>query len=115
MDGPWWRRASSGQLNGTAVSFGLGRRVAGVTTFGPGGARATRADTYFHTYSRDHIGIGASASPPVPAPREFKDYRRVSVQPSDSSIDSCLPWFTVDLFLDEQGSVALVTLDVWEP
>lgn len=55
------------------------------------------------------------ASPPVPAPREFKDYRRVSVQPSHSSIDSCLSWFTVDLFLDEQGSVAAITLDLWEP
>ncbi len=50
------------------------------------------------------------ASPPVAAPPEFKDYRRVSVQPSDSSIDSCLSWFTVDLFLDEQGSVGAVTL-----
>lgn len=55
------------------------------------------------------------ASPPVPAPREFKDYRRVSVQPSHSSIDSCLSWFTVDLFLDEQGTVAAITLDLWEP
>lgn len=55
------------------------------------------------------------ASPPVPAPREFKDYRRVSVQPSRSSIDSCLSWFTVDVFLDEQRSVAAITLDIWEP
>lgn len=55
------------------------------------------------------------ASPPVLAPREFNDYRRVSVQPSDSSIGSCLEWFTIDLFLDEQGSVAAVTLDIWEP
>ncbi len=65
-----------------------------------------------------HISVGEHphcASPPVPAPREFKDYRRVSVQPSDSSIDSCLSWFTVDLFLDEQGNVAAVTLDIWEP
>lgn len=55
------------------------------------------------------------ASPPVSAPKEFKDYRRVSIQPADSSIDSCLDWFTVDLFLDERGRVAAVTLDLWEP
>lgn len=65
-----------------------------------------------------HVSVGEHphcASPPVPAPREFEDYRRVSVQPSDSAIDSCLSWLTVDLFLDEQGSVVAVTLDLWEP
>ena len=55
------------------------------------------------------------ASPPVPAPRGFEHHRRVSVQPSESSIDSCLSWFTVDLFLNEEGSIAAVTLDIWEP
>lgn len=52
---------------------------------------------------------------PAPSPRKFKHHRRVSVQPSGSSIDSCLSWFSVDLFLDTQGNVAAVTLDLWEP
>lgn len=55
------------------------------------------------------------ASPPVPAPQGFERHRRVSVQPSESSIDSCLSWFSVDLFLNEEGSIAAVTLDIWEP
>lgn len=55
------------------------------------------------------------ASPPVPAPQGFEEHRRVSVQPSESSIDSCLAWFTVDLFLNKEGSISAVTLDLWEP
>lgn len=55
------------------------------------------------------------ASPPVPAPMGFEEHRRVSVHPAESSIDSCLSWFTVDLFVDQDGQVAAVTLDVWEP
>lgn len=55
------------------------------------------------------------ASPPVPAPPGFGDHRRVSIQPSEGSIDTCLSWFTVDLFLNEEGNIAAVTLDVWEP
>jgi hypothetical protein len=41
--------------------------------------------------------------------------RRVSVQPAAGSIDSCLDWFTVDLFVTRSGEVAAVTLDLWEP
>lgn len=55
------------------------------------------------------------ASPPMPAPRAVEDLRRVSVQPSSRSIDSCLSWFTVDLFVDDEGVVRAVTLDLWEP
>lgn len=55
------------------------------------------------------------ASPPVPAPNGIQGLRRVSVQPSQRSIDSCLSWFTVDLFLNETGNIAAVTLDIWEP
>lgn len=65
-----------------------------------------------------HVSVGDHphcAGPPVPAPRGFQHHRRVSVQPSESSIDSCLSWFTVDLFLNEEGSIAAVTLDIWEP
>lgn len=58
---------------------------------------------------------GHCAGPPTPAPPGFENDRRVSVQPSRSSIDSCLSWFTVDLFLDGNGTIRAVTLDVWEP
>lgn len=54
------------------------------------------------------------AGPPVPAPRGLEDLRRVSLQPATGTIDGCLEWFTVDLFVDHDGIVA-VTLDLWEP
>jgi hypothetical protein len=55
------------------------------------------------------------ASSPVPPPAEVSRLRHVSVQPSPDSIDSCLSWWTVDLFLTPEGEVAAVTLDIWEP
>lgn len=55
------------------------------------------------------------ASPPKPPPERFADHRRVSVQPHPDTIDSCLQWWTVDLFLNRSGAVDAVTLDVWEP
>ena len=39
------------------------------------------------------------ASPPVAAPPGFEDHRRVSIQPTDAT--SCLEWFTVDFFVDD--------------
>ena len=55
------------------------------------------------------------ASPSMPPPAEVADLRRVSVQPSPESGDSCLSWWTVDLFLTPGGEVAAVTMDIWEP
>lgn len=55
------------------------------------------------------------ASPPVPAPSGLADKRRVSVQPADDSITSCLAWFSVDFFLDSNRDIVAVTLDLWEP
>ena len=55
------------------------------------------------------------ASPPVPAPMRVVALRRVSVQPSQGSITSCLSWFTVDLFVSPAGRIQAVTLDIWEP
>jgi hypothetical protein len=55
------------------------------------------------------------ASPPVPAPQSLRSTRRISLQPRPPTVSSCLEWFTVDLFLGDGGSVAGVTLDVWEP
>lgn len=55
------------------------------------------------------------ASPPIPAPSEVRDLRRLSIQPAENSIDSCLMWFTVDLFLADDDSIEAITLDVYEP
>ncbi|MGI9609934.1 MAG: hypothetical protein ACR2NL_06530 [Acidimicrobiia bacterium] len=53
------------------------------------------------------------ASGPMRAPAVLSGLRRVSIQRTD--IDSCLAWGTVDLFFDNEGRVAGVSLDFWEP
>lgn len=55
------------------------------------------------------------ASPPQPPPAEVANLRRVSVQPDPETIDGCLQWWTVDLFVTDDREVAAVTLDVFEP
>ena len=55
------------------------------------------------------------AGPPVPPPPDLADQRRLSLQPAETSIDGCLEWFTVDLFLDDTNTITAVTLDLWEP
>lgn len=52
------------------------------------------------------------ASPPVPPPEEVADLRRVSLQPAN--FESCLLWWTVDVFLTPEAEIAAVTLDLWE-
>ena len=69
-------------------------------------------------HDRYDVSVGPHrhcASPPVAAPPDVEGLRRVSVQPSSRSIDSCLSWFTVDLFVDDDDVVQAVTLDLWEP
>jgi len=53
------------------------------------------------------------ASPPVPPPTDLVGSRRVSVQPTD--IDTCLLWWTVDVFVSPAGRIEAVTLDLWDP
>lgn len=53
------------------------------------------------------------ASPPVPPPERVAHLRRVSVQPRDT--ESCLQWWTVDIFVASGGKIEAVTLDLWEP
>lgn len=53
------------------------------------------------------------ASPPVPPPADLVASRRVSVQPT--GIDTCLLWWTVDLFVSPAGRIEAVTLDLWDP
>lgn len=52
---------------------------------------------------------------PQPPPSGLQDLRRVSVQPPEQSIESCLEWSTVDFFVDEDGLVVAITVDLWEP
>ena len=53
------------------------------------------------------------AAPPVPAPTQVADLDRVVVQPRDA--DGCLEWWTVDAFVNADGEIEAVTLDLWEP
>jgi hypothetical protein len=53
------------------------------------------------------------ASSPVPPPTSLVAARRVSVQPK--VVDSCLLWWTVDLFVSAAGRIEAVTLDLWSP
>jgi hypothetical protein len=53
------------------------------------------------------------ASAPIPPPDGMEDLRRVSVQPT--GIDSCIQWWTVDLFVTDDGRIGAVTLDRYEP
>lgn len=81
-------------------------------------AAETRTDSVGTRDDAFDVSVGDHphcASPPVPAPHGFERHRRVSVQPSESSIDSCLSWFTVDLFVTGKGRIEAVTLDIWEP
>lgn len=55
------------------------------------------------------------ASAPIPAPDGYEEMFRISVQPADDQIDSCLQWATVDFFVNSEGLVEAITLDVWEP
>ena len=57
---------------------------------------------------RDHC-----ASPPMPVYEDLIGLRQISIQPTDAT--SCLEWWAVDLFLTEDGEIAGVTLDLWEP
>lgn len=53
------------------------------------------------------------AAPPAVIPEELRDARQLSIQPT--GIDSCLAWWTVDLFVDDGGDVVGVVFDTWEP
>ena len=54
-----------------------------------------------------------ATSPPVPPPPQVSDLERVVVQPRNP--DGCLDWWTVDAFVDDDGKIRAVTLDLWEP
>lgn len=53
------------------------------------------------------------ASPPRPSPPEIADLDRYALTPTE--IDSCLQWFVVNLYVDDEGRLQAVQLDLWEP
>lgn len=53
------------------------------------------------------------ASPPVGPPTELVDMQQISIQPT--GIDTCVLWWTVDLFVNADGKVVAITMDLWEP
>ena len=53
------------------------------------------------------------AAPPMPPPGGLEDHRRLSIQPAAPR--SCLQWFSVDLFLNSEGTVEAITVDFYEP
>ncbi len=62
------------------------------------------------------ITVGAHprcAGPPEPPPSGFEGHRRLSIQPTGAT--SCLEWWTVDFFIDANGEIAAVTLDLFAP
>ncbi len=62
------------------------------------------------------ITIGAHqrcAGPPVARLAGLDDHKQVSIQPS--AIDSCIAWWTVDFFIDAEGRIDAVTLDLFGP
>ena len=67
---------------------------------------ATETETIVGTHNH-------CASPPTPVPEALRGARRLSVQPT--GIDSCIEWWTVDVFLDSGGDVVGIVFDTWEP
>jgi hypothetical protein len=56
---------------------------------------------------------GHCASAPIASPEPVARLRRVSVQPA--APDGCLDWWTVDAFVNDDGEIEAITLDLWEP
>lgn len=53
------------------------------------------------------------AGPARAAPAHLADLTRVGVEPTD--IDSCIQWFGLDLYLDDDGLVVAILLDLFGP
>lgn len=112
------RLGLSSRLITERASFDLARREAWVL---PGEVFRGRVGPFsaLDLVARDvpmTIAVGPHAhcaSPPVPPPMEVVGLRRVSVQPKD--IDTCLLWWTVDLFVSAAGRIEAITLDLWDP
>ncbi len=51
----------------------------------------------------------------IPSPPELASYTRIGILPLEGSIDSCLEWSAVDLFVDGDGVIHGVALHLEEP
>lgn len=51
----------------------------------------------------------------IPAPTELARHRRVAILPAEGSIESCMAWASVDVFVDAQGRIHGVALDLFGP
>jgi hypothetical protein len=71
---------------------------------------ATSGETFVSRGPHPHC-----ASPPQAPARDVEALERVSVQPAQESIDTCLKWWSVDLFIDADGRIRAVTLDLFAP
>lgn len=82
------------------------------------GRRRANALSLLAESKRLSVNVGEHAhcaAPPMPVPSALVGLGHVSAQPREATLQSCLDWFSVDLFVDQQGRVAGVTLDLWEP
>lgn len=76
----------------------------------------TEKDTgeFGHLSNEVAVSVGPHpqcASPPAQRPPDLATLRRVFVKPAETSIDTCMLWFSVDLYLDDEGRICAVTLD----
>lgn len=55
-----------------------------------------------------------ASSIPRPAPAELARHRRIAILPAEDSIDSCLAWTAIELFVDE-GQIVGVVGDAFGP
>lgn len=53
------------------------------------------------------------ANAPIAPPVGFEDLRQIALQPTD--IDSCIDWWSVDFYLDEEGRIRAVILLLFGP
>lgn len=51
----------------------------------------------------------------VAAPPSLADHARITIQPAADSVDSCIDWFAVDLYLGPDDRVAGVVLVLGSP
>jgi len=51
----------------------------------------------------------------VTPPEELRGSRQISIQPNPADIDTCLDWWSVDLFVNDVGQVVGVTVTLSEP
>lgn len=87
---------------------------------GPFDATATLRDFASRHTEIDPFTIGVGDYPhcnnrQVFRAPELTGLARVTIQPRDGTIDSCISWFSVDLYLGDAGRISAVTMDHGEP